>query len=223
MNYQNGQATGTGWFFFLAMVVLIGAVAFGFNIKDATWLNGEIASATAQEMNVQTDIERQKAELNLQVLQTQTEIQIAEMKRQAEYEAARQQQELNAATAAAMQWSNFQAGLYNTLNFGLMAVMIAFSIALTIAGISAAVGLYKILRAKSQAIQPALPKTVVVRRRQPSPAAQKARQREREERERDRQLIESRINQFLPDTKAVWNSTDDNAENLKPEDYPWAA
>jgi hypothetical protein len=222
MNYQNGQATGAKWFFFLAMLILLGAVALGANIKDAKWWNREIASATADQMKVATDIDRRKAELDLQVLQTQTEIQVAEMKRQAEYEAAKQQQELNAATTAAMQWSNFQAGLYNTINIGLMVLMIAVGAALTIAGISAAVGLHKILSAKAQAIQPSQPSTVIIHKRRPSPAAIRARQREREERERERQLIDNRINQLFPDSELIWTATDDKSANLKPEDYPWA-
>lgn len=184
MNYQNGQATGAKWFFFLTMVILLGAVALGFDLKDAKWLNREIASATANQMNVATNIDQQKAELDLQVLKTQTEIQVAAMKQQAEYETAKQQQELNAAAAAAMQWSNFQAGLYNTINFGLMVVMIAIGMILILAGISSAVGLHKILNAKAQAIQPSQQPTVVVmHKRQPSVAAQRARQQERNQRE----------------------------------------
>lgn len=218
MNYQNGQTTGAKWFFFLAMVILLGAVALGANIKDAKWWNREIASATANQMNVATDIERQKAELELQVLRTQTEIQVAEMKRQAEYEAFKQQQELNAATAAAIQWSNFQAGLYNTLNIGLMAVIAAFCIVLTLLG----VGLYKILNAKAQAIQPSQPSTVNVHKRRPSPAAIRARQREREEREREKQLIDNRINQIFPDSELIWTATGDELANINPDDYPWA-
>lgn len=221
MNYQNGQATGAKWFFFLAMVILLGAVALGTNIKDAKWWNREIASATAHEMNVQTDIKQRERELELQVIQTQTEIQVAEMKRQAVYEAAKQQQELNTAAAAAMQKANFQADLYNTANFGLMVVMIAISAALTIAGISAAVGLHKILSAKAQAIQPSLPSTVTVHKRRPSPAAIRARQREREERERERQIA-NRIDQLSSDSEPLWSAAGDKSENLKPEDYPWA-
>lgn len=223
MNYQNGQATGAKWFFFLAMVILFGAVALGANIKDAKWWNSEIASATATQMNVATDIDRQKAELELQVIRTQTEIQVAEMKRQAQYEAAKQQQELNAATAAAIRKANFQASMYNTLNLGLMAVIAAFCIVLTLLGIYASVGLYKILNAKAQAIQPSQPSTVTVyKRRQPSPAAQKARQREREERERERHLIDTRINQIFPESELIWTAEGDKSENLNPGDYPLA-
>jgi hypothetical protein len=220
MYNQNSLATGAKWFFFLTIVILLGAFALGFNVKDAKWLNGEIASATANQMNVETDIDRQKAELGLQVLRTQAEIQVAEMKRQADYEAAKQQQELNAATAAAMQWSNFQAGLYQAVNIGLMVVMISIGAALILAGISAAVGLYKILNAKAQAIQLSQPTVVVVHKRQPSVAAQRARQQEHEERER--QLIDSRMNQIISGSKAVWIAQDRETETLKPENYPWA-
>lgn len=220
MNYQNGQTTGAKWFFFLTMVILLGAVVLGFNLKDAKWLNREIASATANQMNVATNIDQQKAELDLQVLKTQTEIQVTAMKQQAEYETAKQQQELNAAAAAAMQWSNFQAGLYNTINFGLMVVMIAIGLALILAGISSAVGLHKVLNAKAQAIQPSQPTVVVVHKHQPSVAAQRARQQEREERER--QFIDNRTNQIISGSKAVWIAQDRKAETLKPENYPWA-
>jgi hypothetical protein len=224
-NNQNGMATGAKWFFWLAIVILIGSFALGFNIKDAKWLNGEIASATANQMNVATDVDRQKAELDLQLLRTQTEIQVTQMKQKADYEAAQQQQELNATTTAAMQWANFQAGLYNTVNIGLMIVMIAIGAALTIAGISAAVGLYKILNAKAQAIQPSQTQTVVVHKyhRQPSPSAQKAREREREERKLERQGIDNRINQLFPGNETVWTVADDKPADLKSADYPWAA
>ncbi|MBV6394116.1 MAG: hypothetical protein KPEEDBHJ_03364 [Anaerolineales bacterium] len=222
MYNQNGHSSGAKWFFFLAIVVLMGAVAFGANLKEAKWLNGKIASATAYEMNVQTDIERQKADLDLQIQKAQTENQINQMKQQADYAAAKQQQELNASTVAAMQKAEFQAGLYDTFNSGLMVVMIALGAALTIAGIAAAVGLYKILNAKAQAIQPSQPVTIVVHKRQPSPAAQKARQREREEREREGQLIDHRIEQILPNSETIWSAKGGSPDNLKPENYPWA-
>ncbi len=222
MYNQNSLATGAKWFFFLTIVILLGAFALGFNVKDATWLSREIAFAEAHEMNVQTDIDRQKAELDLQVLQTQTEIQVAEMKRQAEYEATKQQQELNAATTAAVQRANFQAGLYHTLNFGLMVLMIAVGAALTLAGISAAVGLYKILNAKAQAAHPSTSSMISINKnhRHPSSAAQKARQREREERER--QFIDNRMNQIFPDSELIWTSQGNISKNLKPGNYPWA-
>lgn len=224
MYNQNGLATGAKWFFFLAIVILLGAFALGANVKDAKWLNREIASATANEMNVATDIGRQKAELDLQLLRTQTEIQVTQIKQRAEFEAAKQQQELNASTVAAMQKADFQAGFYNIFNFGLMAMMVIGGVALATIGIFTAVGLYKILNAKAQAVQLSQTQTVVVHKhhRQASPAAQKARQREREERELERQFIDNRINQLFPGNETVWTATDDKSADLKPADYPWA-
>lgn len=223
MYNQNGHSSGAKWFFFLAIVVLLGAFALGANVKDAKWLNREIASATANEMNVATDINRQKAELDLQVLQAQTEIQVNQMRQQANYEAAKQQQELTALTTASIQKANFQAGLYDTVNFGVMVVMIALGIALAIAGISSAIGLFKILNAKAQAIQPSQTQTVVVHKyhRQPSLAAQKARQREREERI-ERRIIDGRIAQIFPNNEVIWSAEGNNTEELQPEKYPWA-
>lgn len=224
MYNQNGHSSGAKWFFFLAIVVLLGAFALGANVKDAKWLNREIASATANEMNVATDLDRKKAELDLQVQQAQTEIQVNQMWQQANYEAAKQQQELNASRVAAIQKADFQAGLYDTVNFGVMVVMIALGIALAIAGISSAIGLFEILNAKAQAIQPSQTQTVVVHKhhRQPSPAAQRARQREREERKLEKQVIDCRIERLFPNNQAIWRAEESNTEDLQPEKYPWA-
>ena len=223
MYSQSNTTSGAKWFFFLAIVVLLGAFALGANVKDAKWLNREIASATANEMNVATDLDRKKAELDLQVQQAQTEIQVNQMWQQANYEAARQQQELTALTTASIQKANFQAGLYDTINFGIMVVMVALGAALAIAGISSAIGLFKILNAKAQAIQPSQPQTVVVHKyhRQPSLAAQKARQREREERI-ERRIIDRRIDRLFPNNQAIWSAEESNTEDLQPEKYPWA-
>lgn len=224
MYNQNGYSSGAKWFFFLAIVVLLGAFALGANVKDAKWVNPEIASEIANEMNMATDIEHQKGELDLQVLRAQTEIQVTQMWQQANYEAAKQQQELTALTTASIQKANFQAGLYDTVNFGIMVVMIALGIALAIVGISSAMGLFKILNAKAQAIQPSQTQTVVVHKvhRQPSPAAQKARQREREERKLEKQIIDRRIDRLFLNNQAIWSAEESNTEDLQPEKYPWA-
>jgi hypothetical protein len=73
-NNHNNHATGAKWFFWLAIVVLAVVFALGFNVKDAKWLNRQIASATAEQMILTTEVERQKEELDLQLLKSQTEI-----------------------------------------------------------------------------------------------------------------------------------------------------
>jgi hypothetical protein len=221
-NNQNGIATGAKWFFWLAIVILAGVFALGFNVKDAKWLNGQIASATAEQMNVATDVERQKAELDLQLLKTQTEIQIAQQKQQAEFEAAKQQRELNALTLAETQKADFRNGLYNTLNIGFMALMVASSIALSALGINASFGLRKILSVKAEILQPSKVYTPIASKnhRQLSIAAQQAREREKQDREK--QLQAERFNQMLKNSKAIWPSDDGKSEELVPGNYPWA-
>ncbi len=220
MYNTNGFTSGAKWFFFLAFVILIGAFIFGLSFGNAQWLNGGIASAMAQGMNVQTDITRQKANLDLQALQAQTEAQITQQKQQTAYEAAKQQQELNASAVAATQWANFQAGLYNTLNFGLMAVMIAISVVLVIVGINTSIGLYKILNAKAHAIHPSQPSTAAVHKHQPSPAAQQAR--EREKASREKQIQVEQLKQLFKDTKVIWPSDDGQSEDRERGSYPLA-
>lgn len=221
-NNQNGLATGAKWFFWLAIVILIGSFALGLNIKDAKWLNGKIASETANQMSVATEVERQKAELDLQLLKTQTEIQIAQQKQQAEFETAKQQQELYALTLAETQKADFRNGLYNTLNIGLMALMVAFSIALSALGINASFGLRKVLRVKAEALQPAKVYTSVTseNHRQASLAAQQARKREQQDRQK--KIRVERVNQMLKNTEAIWSADDGKSEEFVPGNNPRA-
>ncbi|GAB4404253.1 MAG: hypothetical protein OHK003_32190 [Anaerolineales bacterium] len=211
MYNQNSLATGAKWFVFLAMVILLGAVALGDNIKDAKWWNREIASAIANQMNVATDIERQKAELELQVLRTQTEIQVAEMKRQAEYEAAKQQQEFEAAAIAEAQKAEFRSGFYNTLNAGLMVLLVAVGIVVTVAGVNASLGLRttKINTAEAYQLNKASAPISAVNHRQPSLAAQQARLREQADR---RSILRAeRVNRMLKNTEVVWSAEEKNS------------
>jgi hypothetical protein len=223
MYNQNGLATGAKWYFWLAIVILIGSFALGFNIKDAKWLNGGIASATAEQMNVATDVERQKAELDLQVLRTQTEIQIAQQRQQAEYEAVKKQQELDALNVAAAQKANFHESLYNTLNFGLMAVMIAFSIALAALGVNASFGLGKVLSVKAEIAQPSKVYTAIPSKnhRQPSLAAQQARKREQQDRQG--KIRVERVNQMLKNSKVIWSADNGKSAESIPGNNPLAS
>jgi hypothetical protein len=221
-NNQNGIATGAKWYFWLVIVILVGTFALGFNIKDAKWLNGKIASETAKQMSVETDVERQKADLDLQLLKTQTEIQIAQQKQQAEYEAAKQQQELNALTLANTQKADFRNGLYNTLNIGLMALMIVFSIVLSALGINASFGLRKALSVKAETSQPNTIYTAVSleNRRKPSIAAQQARK--REQLDRQKKIRAERVNQLFKNSEAIWSADDGKLEEFVPGNDPLA-
>ncbi len=214
MNYQNGVATGAKWFFFLAIVILIGAFALGANVKDAKWLNGDIASATADQITTENEIGRKKAELDLKMLEVQTEIQIAEQKQQAEYEAAKQKQEFDAAALAEAQKAEFRSGLYGVLNTGLMIFLVAISIVVTVAGVNASLGLrtLKINNAETYQVNRAPALVSAVNHRQPSLAVQQARL--REQADRRSKIRAERVDRMLKNTEVVWS-----AEEKKSEKY----
>ncbi len=82
MYNQNSLATGAKWFFFLAMVILFGAVALGFNVKDATWLNSDIAAAQADRISIENTYQQQTYELQIRLATAKTEAEIREIERQ---------------------------------------------------------------------------------------------------------------------------------------------
>lgn len=213
-NNQNGIVTGAKWLFWLAIIILAAVFALGLNIKDAKWLNGDIASATAEQINVTTDVERKKSELDLQLLETQTEIQIAEQKRQAEYEAVKQQQEFEAAALAEAQKAEFRSDFYNVLNNGLMILFAAISIVATVAGINASVGLRSAMNRNTEALRVNEVRVSVsdVNRREPSLAAQQARL--REQADRRSKIRAERIDKMLKNTEAIWSVEDRKSDKF---------
>lgn len=218
MYQQNSMASGAKWFFWLTMVVLTIVFALGFNIKDAKWLNGDVASATANQMNAATDIERQKDELELQILRKQTELKIAEDIQAAEFNAQQQRQMLEDQARTNAQKADFRRALYGTVSLGIVALMAALAIGLCILAVFAGTGLHKILVAQAQAVQFTVgPHSKVQVRRQPSLAAQLARQREQQERSR---IIRRRQGiQILKESKPLWPDDSGNTERIDPGSY----
>lgn len=216
MYQQNSMASGAKWFFWLTMVVLTIVFALGFNIKDAKWLNGQIASATANQMNIATDIEKQKAELDLQILRKQTELKIAEDIQAAEFKAQQQQQVLDDQAVISAQKADFRRNLYSTVNLGVTALMIALAVGVCALSINIGIGLHKILSAKAQVGQLTISSNSRANRvhHQPSSAAQLARQREQQER---RRLIQMRrTNQFFKESTPIWPNDNGNSESMDP-------
>lgn len=219
-SYNN--TSGAKWIFWLVIIILLAVFALGFDLKEAKWLNGKIASATAEQMNVATDVERQKSELDLQLLKIQNEIQIAQQKQQAEFESAKLQQELNALTLAETQKADFRNRLYTTLNIGLIALTVAFSIALSALGINASFGLRKVLSVKAEALQLRAVYTPISSENpcKPSIAAQQARK--REQLDRQKKIRAERVNQMLKNSKAIWSADDGKSEEFVPGNNPLA-
>lgn len=222
MYQQSNPAAGAKWLFWLALIILVAVFSLGVNIKDAKWLNGKIASATADQMSLATNIEQQKSELDLQILKHQTELQIAHEKQLAEFDNKQKQLEMNALMVADTQKEGFRSSLYNTINLGLMALMIAISVVLVSLGITASFGLHKIFATKAQLVQLSQTSTTVTMKshHQPSSAVQIARKRERQEREV--QIKAKRNKQIFTDSKTIWPLNDGKANIITPGDYPWA-
>lgn len=82
MYNQTGYSSGAKWFFFLAMVILLGAVALGFNVKDATWLNSDIAAAQADRISIENSYQQETYNLQIRLTAAKTEAEIKEIQRQ---------------------------------------------------------------------------------------------------------------------------------------------
>jgi hypothetical protein len=82
MYNQNSPASGAKWFFFLAMVILLVTFALGFNVKDATWLNREIAIAQADRIKIENAHQQATYELQERLAAAKTEAEIKEIQRQ---------------------------------------------------------------------------------------------------------------------------------------------
>lgn len=139
--------SGAKWLLWLLVMVF----ALGFNVKDAKWMNGKIAEATAEQINLATEIERQKADLDLQILRTQTEIQIEQRKQQAEIVAARQHRALEAEWLARLQWAEFSKNIYEKFIYGRQAILAEVSILLVLLGANAGLSLNQSMKARAQA------------------------------------------------------------------------
>lgn len=136
MNYQNGQATGAKWFFFLAMVILIGAVALGFNIKEATWLNSGIAEAEAERIQVETAHQQATNDLQIRRETTQTEAEIRRILREQEKLDAQHAfdlQVLNQDIANRQRWADSLIAAVTILSIGVGVLVVLSTFTLVVA------------------------------------------------------------------------------------------
>lgn len=204
--YQQNNSAGAKWFFWLAMVLLALVFTLGLLVSNSEWLQPKIADATAEQMKLATEVERQESEIALQMARDQ-----------AEAEKARRELELEAQEKAIQQDAVHRQNFLAALNTGLLALMIAISFVVAVFGIYASLVFYKMMTARLQTAlvsQVAQPVAVIQQtRRRPSPAAVQARKREQKKR---REEI------MFKHTRPFWAHDDGKSPELIPGNYPWA-
>lgn len=80
--YQPPALSAAKWIFTGFIIIVLMAVLLGADIKNATWLNSEIASAEAKRLEIEAAHQQATYELQEQLAQAQTEAEIREIQRQ---------------------------------------------------------------------------------------------------------------------------------------------
>ncbi len=80
--YQNPATSAPKWIFFGFFGIVLMALLLGANIKDATWLNPNIASAQANRIDIESAHQQATYELQERLATAQTEAEIREIQRQ---------------------------------------------------------------------------------------------------------------------------------------------
>jgi len=196
---QQNSSSGAKWWFLLAIVVMAAIFMLGFNVKDAKWLNGEIAAAEARQMNSATDTKERAA--NLDYLKSKAQIEI---------DTAKQLQVIGTQAVLNIQVAKFLGNVGDTLNAGLMLLVVAVTVVVTAFGLYGSFGLHRLVVAQAQAI--AMSQPIIAShqqtRRQRSPGVIEARKRE---------LRQRGAKVAMKSTKPFWTD-----EEFVPGKYPWA-
>jgi hypothetical protein len=92
----NPLALAAKWIFFGFFGVILMGFLLGANIKDATWLNSNIAAAQANRMNIENAHQQATYELQVRLATAQTEAEIREIQRQQLFLDAQYQHDIQA-------------------------------------------------------------------------------------------------------------------------------
>lgn len=155
MNQQSTFTIGM-WAFLLAAGVCVAFLLLGTDLSKATWLNGDIAAAQAEQLSSQTMIERMNAELDYEQRKF-----YAELERQKAQQLAIQEIQSQAARDA--EALAFQKNIHAAMAFGARWIAILFGLGLFVASSLSGIGLKRYLTANAQAkqSQPAHGKLIV--------------------------------------------------------------
>lgn len=79
---QNPIAAAAKWIFFGFIIVIIMGILLGGNVKDATWLNRDIASAQANRIEVDTAHQKAMNELDERLAAAKTDAEVRQIQRE---------------------------------------------------------------------------------------------------------------------------------------------
>jgi multidrug efflux pump subunit AcrA (membrane-fusion protein) len=80
--FQNAAASAAKWIFIGSIVVIVMALLLGLNVKGATWLNKDIATADANRINIENAHQQATYDLQLRLAGAQTEAEIDQIQRE---------------------------------------------------------------------------------------------------------------------------------------------
>lgn len=152
----NPFASAAKWLFFGFFGIIFMAVLLGFNFKDATWLNSDIATAEAERIQIETAHQQATYEIQERLATAQTDAEIQQIQREqklldAQYEA--EMQKIAQDVVNSRRWSDVKINLVIFAGG-------ALSIATTLSGLILAI-------AKAIAILRTAPKSQLPARRLP--------------------------------------------------------
>ncbi len=158
----NPFASAAKWLFFGFFGIVFMAILLGFNFKDATWLNSDIATAEAERIQIETDHQQATYALQERLAAAQTDAEIQQIQREqqlldAQYEA--EMQKITQDVVNRQRWNDVKINLFTFAGGALSIVTMISGLILAIAKAIA------ILRTATKSQLPArsLPKTHYVR------------------------------------------------------------
>jgi hypothetical protein len=120
--FSNPIASAAKWLFSGFVIILIMAFLLGGNIKDATWLNPNIADAEARRIQIESDHQQATYELQERKLTAQTEAEIRQIQREQEMLDAQHRHDLQVLDldiANRQRWADFTVTAATFLGVGI--------------------------------------------------------------------------------------------------------
>lgn len=152
--FQNSVASAAKWTFLGFTVVIVMALLLGSNIREATWLNSDIAAAQAEKTRMETTHQDALNKLQEQLATAETEAEVQKIQNQMNLENAQFEHDIQVLSQDVINRQRWTDTKINLVTFLGNAAIIVVTSALLIIAIAIAIA---ILRATPKAQPPAMP------------------------------------------------------------------